>query len=145
MLVGAVAVDGTRAPREFAMQIYKKGQGNKARAVAALAAVAIAAFGVAEAHNVWGVSAGFIIASAIMIAGVAGVGIYLALINARTSEFLIETQAELKKVAWPPKAEVKGSAMVVVGTVIVLGLFLFAVDNLLAIFTNVIRVYPTAS
>ena len=62
-----------------------------------------------------------------------------------TSEFLIETQAELKKVAWPPKAEVKGSAAVVVGTVIILGVFLYVVDNLLAIFTNIIQVYPSPS
>ena len=127
------------------MKIYKKGQGNRARAVAALAATAVGAFGVAEAYAIWSTSIPFLVACAVMIIGVAGGGIYLSLINARTSEFLIETQAELKKVAWPPKAEVKGSAAVVVGTVIILGVFLYVVDNLLAIFTNIIQVYPSPS
>lgn len=128
------------------MKIYKQGQGNKARTVAAFAAVAIAAFGIAEAHNIWSTtSAGFMISTAIMIVGVAGVGMYFALFYPRTSEFLIETQAELKKVAWPPKAEVKGSAAVVIGTVIIFGMFLFIVDWLLAGFMSVIQVYPTLS
>jgi len=125
------------------MQVYKKGQGNRTRAVAALSAVAIAVFGIVEAHKIWATSAGFIIATVVLLAGVAGVGVYLSLVNARTSEFLIETQAELKKVAWPPKQEVKGSTAVVLGTVVILGLFLFAVDYLLAVFTNVIQVYPS--
>jgi len=127
------------------MKVYKKGQGNRARAVAALAATGIAAFGVAEAYGIWGTSISFVVACAILIVGVAGTGVYMSLINARTSEFLIETQAELKKVAWPPKAEVKGSTAVVVGTVIILGLFLHAVDFVLAIVTNIIRVYPSPS
>ncbi len=127
------------------MKIHKKGQGNKARAVAALVAVAIAVFGIIEAHDIWVTSLGFVIACAVLIVGVAGGGLYLSLVNARTSEFLIETQAELKKVAWPPKAEVKGSAAVVVGTVILLGAFLYAVDFILAMITNIIQVYPSPS
>jgi len=125
------------------MQIYKKGQGSRTRAVAALSAVAIAAFGIYEAHFLWATGAGFIVAAVIMLVGVAGTGAYLSLINPRTSEFLIETQAELKKVAWPGKQEVKGSTAVVIGTTVLLGLFLFFVDYILAVFTKVIQVYPT--
>ena len=128
------------------MKVFKKGQGNRARAVAALAAVAIAAFGVSEAYGMWSASlVTFAVAAAVLIVGVAGTGIYLALINERTSEFLIETQAELKKVAWPPKEEVKGSAAVVVGTVVVMGAFLWLVDIFLVYITSVIQVYPSGS
>ena len=128
------------------MKVFKKGQGNRARAVAALSAVAIAAFGVSEAYGMWSTSlVTFAVAAAVLIVGVAGVGIYLALINERTSEFLIETQAELKKVAWPPKEEVKGSAAVVVGTVVVMGAFLWLVDLFLVYITSVIQVYPSGS
>lgn len=128
------------------MQIYKKGQGNQARAITALAAVAIAVFGVVESKGMfmastWTASIPFFIAIAVML-GIAVAGIYLSLINPRTSEFLIETQAELKKVAWPPKSEVKGSTLVVVATVVLLGAFLYVVDFVLAYLTNVIRIYP---
>jgi len=124
------------------MQIYKKGQGNKARAVAALSAIAVAAFGVYEAWQLWNASVAFYVALAVMVFGVAGFGVYLSLINVRISEFLIETQAELRKVAWPPKAEVKGSTIVVIGTVVIFGVFLYVVDVLLAFITDIIQVYP---
>jgi len=124
------------------MQIYKKGQGNKARAVAALSAIAFAVFGIAEANRLWDVGIAFYVTTAIMVIAVAGGGLYLSLVNARTSEFLIETQAELRKVAWPPKAEVKGSTAVVIGTVVLFAVFLTVVDLLLAWFTQVIKVYP---
>jgi len=127
------------------MKIYKKGQGNRARAIAALAAVAIAVFGIAEVYSSEGTAMIFVVVSAFMVVVVAGGGIYLSLINARTSEFLIETQAELKKVAWPPKDEVKGSSAVVVGTVVVMGVFLVIVDYALAFITRLIQVYPSAS
>ncbi|HUU70964.1 MAG TPA: preprotein translocase subunit SecE [Planctomycetota bacterium] len=123
------------------MQIYKKGQGNTARAVTALAVVAIAIFGIVESWTLWMASVPFYIAVVVML-GLAVAGVYFSLVYVRTSEFLIETQAELKKVAWPPKAEVKGSTLVVVFTVIVFGVFLFVVDWLLALLTNVIKVYP---
>jgi len=123
------------------MQIYKKGQGNTARAVMALAVVAIAIFGIVESWSIWMTSVPFYVAVLVML-GVAVAGVYFSLVHVRASEFLIETQAELKKVAWPPKAEVKGSTLVVVFTIVVFGVFLFVVDWLLALLTNVINIYP---
>ena len=122
------------------MQIYKSGQGTKARWIAALSAVAIAVFGIYEAWMLWMASVPFYIAVAVM-AGVALGGVYLAMVNVRTSEFLIETQAELKKVAWPPKTEVKGSTAVVVATVVAFSIFLYIVDYFLALVTHFINVY----
>jgi len=123
------------------MQIYKKGQGNTARAVMAFAVAAIAVFGIVESWSMWMTSYPFYVAVVVML-GVAVAGVYFSLVHVRASEFLIETQAELKKVAWPPKSEVKGSTLVVVFTVVVFGVFLFVVDWLLALLTNVIHIYP---
>ena len=122
------------------MQIYKSGQGTKARWIAALSAAAIAAFGIYEAWMLWMATWPFYIAVGVM-AGVFLFGVYLSMINIRTSDFLIETQAELKKVAWPPKSEVKGSTSVVVATVVAFSIFLYVVDYVLALVTHWIKVY----
>ena len=124
------------------MQIYKKGQGNRARAAAALSAVAIAAFGIWEANDIFGQGFWFYFSAGVLVVFVAGVGLYLSLVNPKTAEVLIETQAELKKVAWPPKQEVKGSTLVVIGTVIIFGLFLFGVDHVLIWFTQLASIFP---
>ncbi|MEK7486103.1 MAG: preprotein translocase subunit SecE, partial [Planctomycetota bacterium] len=49
----------------------------------------------------------------------------------RGSDFLIETEAELRKVSWPNRDELIGSSTVVVITVIVLSTYLGLVDMVL--------------
>ncbi|MBI4574748.1 MAG: preprotein translocase subunit SecE [Planctomycetes bacterium] len=44
------------------------------------------------------------------------------------SDFLIETEGEMKKVSWPTRAEVVGSSVVVIATVMVLGVYMYIVD-----------------
>jgi len=46
----------------------------------------------------------------------------------RVADFLIATESEMKKVSWSSKAEVLGSTMVVIVTVILLAVFIFVVD-----------------
>ncbi|HHT9119283.1 MAG TPA: preprotein translocase subunit SecE [Candidatus Hypogeohydataceae bacterium YC41] len=46
----------------------------------------------------------------------------------KTVEFLIETQGELQKVSWPTREELTGSTVVVIVSVIILGIYIFAVD-----------------
>lgn len=46
----------------------------------------------------------------------------------RPSDFLIETEAELKKVSWPSKPEWRGSSTAVIVTVILMAIFLVIVD-----------------
>lgn len=59
--------------------------------------------------------------------------------HARYSEFLIETEAELRKVSWPNRDELIGSSTVVVITVIVLSVYLGLVDIVLGnIFSNLL-------
>lgn len=49
-------------------------------------------------------------------------------IYARSSEFLIETESELRKVSWPSREELISSSIVVVFTVIILSAYLGIVD-----------------
>ncbi|MBN1256703.1 MAG: preprotein translocase subunit SecE [Planctomycetes bacterium] len=67
--------------------------------------------------------------------------IYISLINNRSTDFLIELDAELRKVMWPatsplfdPKAEAWGATFVVIVTVIVFALFIYLSDKGLTFF-----------
>ncbi len=50
---------------------------------------------------------------------------------ARFSQFMRETVLEMKRVSWPSMAELKESTIVVLVTVLVITVMLFAVDNIL--------------
>jgi preprotein translocase subunit SecE len=52
------------------------------------------------------------------------------------SNYVRETREELKKCTWPTWAELKGSTAVVMISVALLGLFVFLVDAVFAIFVN---------
>lgn len=55
-------------------------------------------------------------------------GVFLMLNREKWSDFLIETEGEIKKVSWPARKEYMGSAMIVVLVVAVVSLFLHYVD-----------------
>ncbi len=50
---------------------------------------------------------------------------------ARFTQYLRETSQEMKRVSWPSVAELKESTIVVLVTVLVITVFLFAVDKIL--------------
>ena len=50
---------------------------------------------------------------------------------ARLTQYLRETTQEMKRVSWPSVAELKESTVVVLVTVLVITVFLFAVDKIL--------------
>lgn len=52
----------------------------------------------------------------------------------RIADFLIDTENELKKVAWPTKDETISASIVVIFTVLILAAFLFVSDELLGVF-----------
>jgi len=55
------------------------------------------------------------------------------LINrAVTADFLVETEYEAKKVSWPSKNEYWGASVAVIISVVIIGVFIFVVDMLLA-------------
>jgi preprotein translocase SecE subunit len=55
-------------------------------------------------------------------------GVFLLLNQEKWSDFLIETEGEIKKVSWPARKEYMGSAMIVVLVVAVVSMFLHYVD-----------------
>lgn len=55
----------------------------------------------------------------------------LVLNTAKSANFLIDTEFELKKVSWPPKNEYWGSSVAVMISVFVIGSFIFIIDMLL--------------
>jgi preprotein translocase subunit SecE len=54
----------------------------------------------------------------------------------RTRNTLLETWVELKKTTWPSKEEATRLTMVVIGVIIVLGIYMGLLDTLLSFFFN---------
>ena len=123
------------------MDIYKKGQGNRTRALVAIAAGLLVVFGVSDAME--SVTApGNYIMSGLVVVLIGGGGLFFPFFHRRTVDFLIDTQAEMKKVAWPPWAEVRGSTAVVIVSVIIMSMFLMGVDLFLGWITQVLEIFP---
>ena len=55
-------------------------------------------------------------------------GAYFCFRHQRTSDFLIDTESEIRKVSWPTIREVGSSSTVVIIVIIILGIYLFLVD-----------------
>ena len=50
----------------------------------------------------------------------------------KAKRFLTEVWVEMKRTTWPSRLEVRGTTLVVIATVFVFALFLFAVDYVLS-------------
>ena len=61
---------------------------------------------------------------------------YVCFRNSRISDFLIDTESEMRKVSWPTLREVADSSLVVIIVMIALGIYLFVVDIGLSKFFN---------
>ena len=123
----------------MALQLYKPGQGRYVRLGTAgatgLVALVLAYYvytllaahlpGVKEfayrPYVMYGVPAVLFAAVALVVAK------YLN--DPRAADFLIATESEMKKVSWSSKAELIGSTMVVIVTVILLALFIYVADT----------------
>ena len=76
------------------------------------------------------------IIGAVLLGGaMAAVGVWTTIFKARTAEFMINADAELRKVIWPAtqplfdkKAEAWGATYVVIMTMIILTVFIYVVD-----------------
>jgi len=55
---------------------------------------------------------------------------------ARMQRYLHEVRVELRKTHWPPKGELIASTKVVIGTVVVIGVFIGVMDWLLTLVTK---------
>jgi len=53
---------------------------------------------------------------------------YFCFKQRRVSDFLIDTDSEMRKVAWPTTSEVVNSSLVVIIVIVTMGVYLFLVD-----------------
>ena len=136
----------------------KSGLGRFARGIALGGAVAIAGFAafsfymVPPTTSLWwvdlwrGTVLGFtlmlkpILFPAVGILTTLGYAAHLFLNRERSADFLIETEGELRKVSWPARKEYLGSSVVVLIVVLVVSLFLTAVDHGLSWLMQVTRI-----
>ena len=51
--------------------------------------------------------------------------------KAASADFLLDTEYELRKVSWPPRAEYWGSSVAVIISTVIIGAFIFVVDMIL--------------
>jgi len=123
------------------MEVYKKGQGNRARALVAIAAGLMVVFGVSEAMDTVTAPGNYIMAACVVVL-IGGGGMFFPFFHRRTADFLIDTQAEMKKVAWPAWVEVRGSTVVVITSVVIMAVFLTAVDLMLKEITELVGIFP---
>ncbi|HUU42422.1 MAG TPA: preprotein translocase subunit SecE [Planctomycetota bacterium] len=109
--------------------IYKRGQGRWSRGVAAGALVAMGLWGAIETYR-WidnYVYARWYVPG-LILAGFLSLAYYLSN-RPKPSDFLIDTEIEMKKVTWPTTREVFSATMVVIIVLVLLGAFLFSVDR----------------
>lgn len=81
-----------------------------------------------------------LVGAAVLLFGFLAIGYLVGGSNAKTCEFLIDMDSELKKVIWPdvqpvfdPKAESWGATYVVIITVVVFTVLIYAADMFLTV------------
>ncbi len=87
----------------------------------------------------------FVLCGALVALFTLGLRTGIEAIDGKTAGFvdlLTETETELKKVSWPSKEELRSSTAVVLACMVVLGVFLFAVDQVVAWLMMNLRVLP---
>ena len=133
-------------------KVYRPGEGRWARLVALIAFLGLAGFAAYRWHlwaSEWDpLAAVWIlprigvhqltwaeIGAAVLLVGFVLLGYRTCFARPRTSDFLIETEIELRKVTWPAwrplfrwNTELWGNTYVVIVVIIALTLFLFAID-----------------
>ncbi|MFC1805933.1 preprotein translocase subunit SecE [Planctomycetota bacterium] len=127
----------------MALSVYKKGQGTAARGIAG---VVTALMGAWAAHQMFYTLLGAhrvvqVIGTAVIAGVFAGVPLYLILFHHHVVDILIETQQEMRKVAWASRSEVLGSTAVVLFTVFILSVYIFCTDQVVIQFFRLIRLY----
>lgn len=134
----------------MALRFYKHGQGKVSRGVAALAVGLLGVFGCyrlylwlgardpfkEEFEGLHGIlpdiplNPALLISCGLLIALL--VGIYVLSNRPKVADFLLDTEAELKKVSWPSRKEIVGSSVVVMVVVVIMGLYIVVLDAVLA-------------
>ncbi len=119
------------------MKIYRKGQGTAARWVTAAGLGVFVLFGCFKLNEVigyaveipigrWEVSLGLLVSGLVFLGCAAGIAWVVN--GRRTVDFLVLTEAELKKVSWPTKDQLSRQTIVVLVTVVALAAFILVAD-----------------
>ena len=124
-------------------EIYKRGQGTRARSVTAIALGALAVFGCYSLQDFIGgyteakVKLGFMdLSVSVLLSAVAFLvaGMLVALIcnHKRLVDYLISSETELRKVSWPTRADLKQQTVIVIVTILIFSALLFVADLVFA-------------
>lgn len=113
----------------LSVQPYKPGQGNRAR-YGTLAAFALTVLLGAWAWEVTHVTSTKMVQWGVPFVGtLVGLWVSYRLVHfPRFADFLIATEAEMNKVKWPSRIELRSSTIVVLVFVLTMAVFLFAID-----------------
>lgn len=122
------------------LEIYRKGQGNVARTLTAVSLIAITGFGAVSLRESLigtGISAaGRDIVSGLVFLVFALLVLWVSFKSKRSSDFLILTESELRKVSWPSKRDLWQQTIVVLVVSGVIGAIILIVD---LIFSSIFR------
>ena len=122
------------------MQVYKKEAGMWARVPVAVIGGIITVYAARGAMK-WGTGNAQYIWAGIVFALCACGTLFLAFFHRKMGDVLIDTENEMRKVVWPTREEVRGSTVVVITTVAILGATIYAMDIGLAGFFRLIHLY----
>jgi len=125
------------------MEYYKRGQGLYARVLVLIGAGLVGLLAAGQVMNHlrtdW-VLLKYGLSGAVAVAFI-GPALYLCLFHAKVSDYLVETQTELRKVAWSPWPQVVASTIVVIVTVAMMGIILYGLDRCVILALQVSGVY----
>jgi preprotein translocase SecE subunit len=152
----------------MALEYYKKNQGVIVRTATAISVLLMVLYGFHSLYRTippvdtsvipprgtfWGTnlltipffdfSINYGVVISIVLSALASFLIYILVLNKpKTSDYLIDTESELKKVSWPSRPQYLGSSVAVIVSMVILGLFLIAADQIFSfIIHNVIKLY----
>lgn len=120
--------------------LYKPGQGYWTRLLSAIGGGTLVLAGMAwmwsqlegiENEITRRTTQSIVVVSILLVAGIAG---WLVLNHTRIVDFLIATEAEMRKVNWPTRREIIGSTWVVICGTVLMMTMLFVVDVIFAQF-----------
>ncbi len=110
------------------LSVYKKGQGTAARGLAGVLAVLVGGWAARSMYYHGSTGTFGLVMTTLTALFFGGLPLYLVLFHRRVVDILIETQQEIRKVAWSSRSEVIGSTIVVVFVVALLSMFIVVTD-----------------
>ncbi len=133
----------------MALNIYKSGQGYWTRTLSAIGAATLILtatawlweqFSVISTHTKYwqsGMAVGIIVFFSVLL--------YWLFNKPRVGDFMIATEAEMKKVNWPSRREIIGSTWVVIAGTVMLASMLFMVNMVFGAIFQMINILETGS